>query len=106
MIVVEICPKCGHDLQDVVICTYPPIPRKVCWNCGWSWTGKPEKIVRVSFNGNSMTDDTPTLTTTNATIENISLKDYNCASTFDPEVCINRSANLDNGGDGVCKIEE
>ena len=49
MIVVETCPKCGHDLHDVVICTYPPIPRKVCWNCGWSWTGKPEKIRRVPF---------------------------------------------------------
>lgn len=97
MIVIETCPNCGHDLQNTVICTYPPIPRKVCWNCGWSWTGKPEKIVRVSFDGNSMTDDTPTLTTTNTTIENISLKDYNCASTFDPEVCINRSVNLDNG---------
>ena len=34
MIVIETCPKCGHDLQNTVICTYPPIPRKVCWNCG------------------------------------------------------------------------
>lgn len=39
MIIIETCPKCGHDLQDEVICTYPPIPRKVCWNCGWNWTG-------------------------------------------------------------------
>lgn len=36
MIIIETCPKCGHDLQDEVICTYPPIPRKVCWNCGWT----------------------------------------------------------------------
>lgn len=55
MIMIETCPKCGHNLQNTVICTYPPIPRKVCWNCGWSWTGKPEKIVRVSFDGDSMT---------------------------------------------------
>lgn len=53
MIVIETCPKCGHDLRDEVICTYPPIPRKVCWNCGWSWTGEPEKITRVPFGGNT-----------------------------------------------------
>ena len=47
MIIIETCPKCGHGLRDEMICTYPPIPRKVCWNCGWSWTGKPEKIIRV-----------------------------------------------------------
>ena len=49
MIVVETCPNCGHDLRDEVICTYPPIPRKVCSNCGWSWEGEQEKIVRVPF---------------------------------------------------------
>lgn len=49
MIIIETCPKCGHDLRDEMICTYPPIPRKVCCNCGWSWTGEPEKITRVPF---------------------------------------------------------
>ena len=102
MIVIETCPKCGNDLRDEVICTYPPIPRKVCWNCGWSWTGKPEKITRVPFGGNQITDDTPTLTTTNTTIENISLKYYNCASTFEKTACINCSANPKNGGSGIC----
>ena len=55
MIVIETCPKCGNDLRDEVICTYPPIPRKVCWNCGWSWTGEREKIKRVPFGGNTNT---------------------------------------------------
>ena len=32
-----------------MIHTNLPNPRKVCWNCGWSWTGKPEKIRRVPF---------------------------------------------------------
>ena len=49
MIIIETCPKCGGDLRDEVICTYPPIPRKVCSNCGWSWKGEREKIVRVPF---------------------------------------------------------
>ena len=96
MIIVETCPKCGHDLQDVVVCTYPPIPRKVCWNCGWSWTGEPEKITRVPFNGNSITDDTTTLTTTNTTTENISLQNYNYDGSYSTKVCINRSVNLGN----------
>lgn len=52
MIIIETCPKCGNDLRDEVICTYPPIPRKVCWNCGWNWTGEPEKITRVPFSSN------------------------------------------------------
>ena len=47
--IIETCPKCGGDLRDEVICTYPPIPRKVCSNCGWSWEGEQEKIVRVPF---------------------------------------------------------
>jgi hypothetical protein len=47
MVIIETCPKCGHDLQDLVICTYPPIPRKECHNCGWSWEGEREEVVRV-----------------------------------------------------------
>lgn len=49
MIVIETCPKCEGDLRDEVICTYPPIPRKVCSNCGWNWEGEQEKAIRVSF---------------------------------------------------------
>lgn len=54
MIIIETCPKCGHDLHDLVIATYPPIPKKECWSCGWSWTGKPEEVVRMPFGGNSI----------------------------------------------------
>lgn len=50
-IIIETCPKCGHDLHDLVIATYPPIPKKECWNCGWSWEGEREEIVRVPFDG-------------------------------------------------------
>lgn len=39
------------DLLDEVIAIYPPIPCKRCLNCGWSWEGKQEKIVRVPFGG-------------------------------------------------------
>lgn len=51
MIIIETCPKCGGDLLDEVINIYPPIPCKRCLNCGWSWEGKQEKIIRVPFGG-------------------------------------------------------
>ena len=49
MIVIETCPVCGSDIQDVNLCTYPPIPAKQCPKCGWKWQGKQEEIVRVPF---------------------------------------------------------
>ena len=42
--IVETCPKCGEPLMDIMLDTYPPIPKKECWKCGWSWTGEPERI--------------------------------------------------------------
>lgn len=56
-IIIETCPKCGHDLVDEVICTNPPIPKKSCWNCGWHWEGEPEEVVRVPFGGNGLIVD-------------------------------------------------
>lgn len=53
-IIIETCPKCGHDLMDEIICTYPPIPRKSCSSCCWSWEGEPEEVIRVPFGGNSL----------------------------------------------------
>lgn len=70
-IIIETCPKCGHDLMDEVICTYPPIPRKVCYSCGWNWEGEREEIVRVPFDGvgkraslNLIVDDITDISTT------------------------------------------
>ena len=118
MIIVETCPKCGHDLQDEVIFTYPPIPRKVCWNCGWSWTGEREKIKRVPFGGNTNTftekDNTSISWNGSSTdwdsIDIKTLTDW--ASTnietssnitaFGREACENCPSNPKNGGDGIC----
>jgi len=55
MIIIETCPKCGHDLFDSVICTNPPIPKKECHNCGWNWEGKREEVIRIPFNENNTT---------------------------------------------------
>ena len=118
MIVVETCPKCGHDLHDVVICTYPPIPRKVCWNCGWSWTGKPEKITRVPFGGNTntFTDKDNTSISwnecstdwdsinikTSTDWDSINLDTSSNITAFGREACENCPSNPKNGGDGIC----
>ena len=54
-IIIETCPNCGHDLQNIMLTSYPPIPKKVCWNCGWSWIGKQEEeVVRQPFGGAGM----------------------------------------------------
>ena len=118
MIIVETCPKCGHDLQDEVICTYPPIPRKVCWNCGWSWTGEREKIKRVPFGGNTNTftekDNTSISWNESSTDwDSIDIKtstDWNSThldtssniTAFGREACENCPSNPKNGGDGIC----
>lgn len=107
MIVIETCPNCGHDLRDEVICTYPPIPRKVCWNCGWSWTGKPEKIVRVPFGGNTntFTEKDNTSISWNGTSTGCDSTNLDTSSTitaFGTKACENCPNNPKNGGDGIC----
>lgn len=56
-IIIETCPKCGHDLMDVILPTNPPIPKKECCGCGWSWTGTREQVLRVPFGGNAFYQD-------------------------------------------------
>ena len=53
VIIIETCPECGHDLADMMFCSNPPIPEKYCMRCGWRFVGKPQKIVRIPFGGNS-----------------------------------------------------
>ena len=119
MIIIETCPKCGHDLRDEVICTYPPTPRKVCWNCGWSWTGEQEKITRVPFGGNTntFTDKDNTSISWNGSstdLDSINIKtstdwdstNIKTSSTintaFGKNVCEDCPNNPKNGGDGIC----
>ena len=48
-VLIETCPECGYDLLTAVITTYPPIPVKQCYHCGWRWEGKADDIQRVPF---------------------------------------------------------
>ena len=49
MRVIEVCPKCGADLIDIVLTTYPPRAKKVCSKCDWCWTEGDEDVIRVPF---------------------------------------------------------
>jgi hypothetical protein len=125
--IIETCPKCGHDLQDIVICTYPPIPKKECWNCGWSWTGEADKVTRVPFNPDTENSDSDWIKDTEGDKLNltdvctlakeppITLYDDNCLASFpnknadaiynkafNNEACKNCSNNPANGGSGIC----
>lgn len=81
MRIIETCPWCGGDLVDLVLTTYPPIPQKRCFNCGWSWTGEREEVVRVPFDENTYTNTTDTIT--------ISSNDYVKKPVTIPEVTLN-----------------
>ena len=54
--IIETCQKCGGELKHLSLTTYPPIPKKVCTACGWSWTGEQEEIEKVPFDGRKYTD--------------------------------------------------
>lgn len=106
MIIIETCPKCGHDLTNEVICTYPPIPKKSCWNCGWSWEGEREEIVRVPFGGNSLSSEWERKylgkwNISDPVLNNINFEDA-IVDNFGSDACTNCSNNPKNGGDGIC----
>lgn len=100
-IIIETCPKCGHDLTDLVLATYPPIPQKKCFGCGWEWTGEREEIVRIPFGGNSLNVD-------DFNESNLNLSTFDELSKslirddFSNEACVNCSNNPKNGGSGIC----
>lgn len=108
MIIIETCPKCGHDLHDEVICTYPPIPRKVCHNCGWSWEGQREEVIRVPFGGDKSTvADLLNYDHLEVSLNDLTiLNNYNyqdaTIGTFDNPSCVGCSNNPKNGGSGIC----
>ena len=113
MIIIETCPKCGHDLTDVVIATYPPIPKKECFNCGWSWEGEREEVVRVPFGGNTTNTTEYSLLNDFNKVENFNdcntesytfneLSNSLIRDNFSNEACNSCSSNPKNGGTGIC----
>ena len=127
-IIIETCPICGHDLMNEIICTYPPIPRKSCSHCGWSWTGESEReeVIRIPFGGNANNRITVTTLNGNANnktivetsndylsinnLNNYHLIDEDCNGSLIVNLeqpswqspCDKCSANVKNGGSGIC----
>lgn len=83
MIIIETCPECGHDLVDLVLTTYPPIPAKQCPRCGWRLEGEREEIIRVPFGENAYKENTYSLDAKQS-------------------ACHGCSNHPDNGGSGIC----
>lgn len=79
MVIIETCPKCGGDLRNIMLTTYPPIPKKYCPSCGWSWQGNQEEVIRIPFNENLINN-----------------------FTIIPSACANCSNHPSNGGSGIC----
>lgn len=106
--IIKTCPRCGHDLVNLIIATNPPIPKKQCWSCGWSWTGEREEIIRVPFGGNSFVPDTTNYLKINGDFTDITIRlnNFNYEDTivgnFEQFACINCPTNPKNGGDGIC----
>lgn len=51
MQIVYTCPKCGHELVDIVLTSNPPIYKKECYNCGWTHAER-NKIIKIPFDEN------------------------------------------------------
>lgn len=53
MRIIQTCPKCGGDLQDIIKTSYPPKAAQICMSCGLEVTYDPEiiaeNVIRVPF---------------------------------------------------------
>lgn len=95
MIVIETCPKCGHDLIDINLTSYPPQEGKMCSYCGWTWHGKREeepggRIVRIPFQETTKWWETAPYQKDCPNIDAI------------PQSCRNCPNHPSNGGSGIC----
>lgn len=46
------CPKCGGDLQELILTSMPPQRKLNCINCNWSYTyprEQLEEVIKVPF---------------------------------------------------------
>ena len=99
--IIETCPKCGYDLANEVVCTYPPIYCKVCYHCGWRWEEKQE-VKRVPFNPDPENSDSDWIKDTEGDKLNYTNVGTIYNTVFNNDACKNCSNNPKNGGSGIC----
>ena len=93
MRVIYTCPKCGSDLDEIILTTYPPKYMKMCKNlkCGWHHIEVPEEdaVVRIPYD--------PPMPEHSWPLEWIKVNDNPV-----PECCRNCSNHPSNGGSCIC----
>lgn len=87
MKIIYTCPKCGHDLVDVCLCSLPPRNAMYCMNCGFQTEAESEEIVRIPYGGNYHYDR---------------LRLNSSGNAFLNSACDGCSNNPKNGGSGIC----
>lgn len=83
-IVIYTCPKCGSDLQELILASYPPIHVTECRVCGWK-SEKQDDVLKM-----------PYPTSPNQEIVITTHTDYT------PNSCKNCLNHPSNSGDGIC----
>ena len=48
MQIIYTCPKCGSDLEETVLMSYPPQYRRLCRKCGYKYIEQ-TRTIRISF---------------------------------------------------------
>ena len=91
MRIIETCPKCGADIEDLVVATLPAVPVKRCTKCDWRWEGKRgrEDVIRIPFTVPDVVDPWKYGIAPNA-------------GYYVPNCCRNCSNHPSNGGSGIC----
>ena len=88
MQIIYTCPKCGHDLQELMLPSNPPQYEKRCPNCGWNHIEKQDDgFVRIPYNEMNYVDGSWECTMKYAYI---------------PSPCKACSNHPSNGGSGIC----
>ena len=101
MKIIETCPKCGHDISDIVLTCYPPKRGKMCTNCGWTYTfDDDDQVIRMPFVPPVKKKDNVTIPDYDDTSKHlnwtITSKDY------ENDPCRNCPNDPRNGGSGIC----
>ena len=84
MQIIYICPKCGSDLEETVLMTYPPQYKKLCRKCGYAYIEHEQtETIRIPF------------------IEP-EVNQANLVTQINNNACDNCGNNPKNGGSGIC----